>query len=332
MARELKAILTISLPETKALAVSANGKWLAAADEKFDTVHVLDAENGKPIAKLGGHEIVDGVYFSPDGSTLIPTDFEGELRIYDTKTWKIRHTLGKKGTAVAFARDSKTVAVGMKKTVSIFNVASGRELLKIDPAGKVRVDKIVYSPDGKTIAVGPGKLTNLWDVGSGRPAGSFTNKGDVMRILFSPDGKTLATCGSPGRATLWDRASGKSIVLNHGATVCDVAFCANAKQVITAGADAQAKLWNAADGSPMRSLTASTPDDWIYFVAMSPTAKHAITSSAAGSAILWDATTWEQLATMPGRPSSNCPSSPRWYPDGKRFAMAMTDAVRVYEL
>ena len=140
MSRELKPTMTIKLPETKALAVSADGKWLAVAD--FEVVHVLDGKSGKPIAKLDGHEIVDGVHFSPDGTTLIPTDFEGESRIYDTKTWKTRHVLGKKCTAVAFSRDSKTVAVGMKKAVSIVDVASGKELLKIDPAGKVRIDKI----------------------------------------------------------------------------------------------------------------------------------------------------------------------------------------------
>jgi WD40 repeat protein len=340
MPRELKPSLTINLPQAKSLAVSPDGKYIAASNEDYDTVHVFAAKDGKPLAKLDGHGLVDYLAFSPafspDGATLLPADRSGEVRLYDTKTWSVRHVLGKKANYVAHAPDGKSLAVGSKKAVTIYDSKTAQPLVTIDPAAKMRTDHIVYSPDGKTIAVGPGKLTNLWDAKTGKPAGSVTNSGDIMRIAFSPNGKMFATAGDNVR--LWDapgaRAGGTArAVLEHDKTVCDVAWTPDGKQLVTVGGDPSIRVWNVADGSLAKQFPAAGGSDWIYFIELSPTASHAVSLSPSPTGtFLFDAKTWQPLATIPGRPSANNASPPAWYPTGKRFAIAGEDAINVYDV
>jgi WD40 repeat protein len=90
-----------------------------------DTVHVWDAASGRRVSTLSGHS--GGVWdfaFSPDGSRLATTGFDGTIWIWDPRSGEPLQVLrGHRGavTAVAFSPDgSRLASVGAEGTVRVW--------------------------------------------------------------------------------------------------------------------------------------------------------------------------------------------------------------------
>src|SRR5258708_422309 len=88
----------------------------------------------KERATLKGHlRIVAFVAFSPEGKTLAAVDPEG-VRLWNVSTGKVKAFLRGDAGTVAFAPDSKTIAVGgggilgasFTEEVKLWNVADGK--------------------------------------------------------------------------------------------------------------------------------------------------------------------------------------------------------------
>jgi WD40 repeat protein len=98
---------------------------------------------------------------------------------------------------VAFAADGKTLASSSwDGTIRLWDVASGKELHKLDEASKLAIG-VALSADGKTAATGAQGAekkynVKLWDVPEGKEREKLGEDGDVQALAFSPDGKTLA--------------------------------------------------------------------------------------------------------------------------------------------
>jgi WD40 repeat protein len=164
----------------QALAISADGKYVAFGGRASNELVVLDLASGKEARRLSPragpvhHGATHSLAFTPDGRFLVEGGGNG---------------------------------------VSVWGVASGK-LLRRFPGGEYSAPgapaPLALSPDGKSIAVASGNVLSLRSLADGklRHAGAG-HAGAVGRIAFSADGKRLLSSGDALR--LWDADSGKQL-------------------------------------------------------------------------------------------------------------------------
>jgi WD40 repeat protein len=127
--RAERAALRPKAAELRSVAFSPDGKWLAAGT-RYGLVKVWDADRRTEVATLRGHAgDVWAVAFSPGGDTLASGDGDwnrpGDVRLWDTKTWRERARLAHTGEvlSLAFAPKGNVLAAGSwDRTVRVWDL------------------------------------------------------------------------------------------------------------------------------------------------------------------------------------------------------------------
>jgi RNA polymerase sigma factor (sigma-70 family) len=169
---------------------------------------------GRP-QKYPAQEVkVNAVRFSPDGRTCAAA-VGSDLFLLDASTGQeLFKVPGGQPPVVslAFSPDGRTlVSGGWDKVIHLWDVASGRELLRVDAGGFVNA--VALAPDGRTFAAATGWVKDgeirLLDGRTGqmllrlRGHESYTGA-----LAFAPDGKTLASGHRDTTALVWDLTPG----------------------------------------------------------------------------------------------------------------------------
>ncbi|MDA3646549.1 hypothetical protein LZ318_25425 [Saccharopolyspora indica] len=154
--------------DVDAVALSPDGKTLAAAMGSAMGVQLWDVATGRPVGAALGSATVNSVQFSPDGETLATGLLLGGAQLWDVATGqRIGPTLGSGGLV-----------------------------------------SVAFSPDGETLAATAdatnGGGVQLWDVATGRQIGPTVGNSVLVSVAFSPDGRTLATADPYVGAQLWN--------------------------------------------------------------------------------------------------------------------------------
>ena len=152
-------------------------------------VHVYETESGELIKNL---EISTGSYgglspvFSPDGSVLAVGNRNSFTKLFDTKTWQLRHVLRKAMThEIAFSPDGKTLAAGyVDGTLGLWDVGTGAARHMVESGGH-RIHSVAWNSTGDLLV-------------TAGPAGRW----------LSDDKKWL---DRPGRVLLWNPKTGEIV-------------------------------------------------------------------------------------------------------------------------
>jgi WD40 repeat protein len=132
----VRRVLRPKAAELRSVAFSPDGKLLAAGT-RYGLVKVWDPTTGQELATIEGHAgDVWAVAFAPDSGTLASGDGDwnrpGDVRLWDTATWKERGKLTHSGEVLclAFAPNKPLLAAGSwDKTVRLWDLT---ETLKAD--------------------------------------------------------------------------------------------------------------------------------------------------------------------------------------------------------
>lgn len=140
---------------------------------------VLDRHQSAEHQANRSQPAVSQVRFSPDGQTLVATDADSQIWLWDAATGDLRVNLAQ--------------VPGMDISAS-------------------RPPAIAFSPDSRRLITNHRSLSRpaltqeiqLWDVQTGERVDGFrAHSNAVESILFSPDGSLIATAGIEGEVQLW---------------------------------------------------------------------------------------------------------------------------------
>jgi RNA polymerase sigma factor (sigma-70 family) len=177
--------------------------------------HIVLSADGKRLAAIGLKTDPGGMLF-PSGLAWHADNYLGlwdvaegkEIRRFSVPTQKDRRPTGL--VMAAFPPDGKTLlAVGLDSFTCCWDLATGKETLRLDVGGPVRAAAL--SPNGKTLAVLALSSIRLFDLPGGKertPTGGHRNA--VLFTLLTPDGQTAVTAEAGESDILgWDTAPGR---------------------------------------------------------------------------------------------------------------------------
>jgi WD40 repeat protein/serine/threonine protein kinase/tetratricopeptide (TPR) repeat protein len=313
------------------LAVSPDGKTLAAATEVIDSVAAparavrWDLDAGRPIEPPLGHQgSVRMVTFSPDGKSLLTASADRTAQIWDAATGQPVGAPLKHPQAVLVARfspDGRTVATGGNDgAVRWWDAATGALLIGTVPVHKLRMPDLAYSPDGSMLVT----------------AGAAAGRAGMVHVFRLA--RSLSRPPAKGKEALvkaaWALGDGEAWFKRQMAS-----YSPDATRAVVGGGDGYAHLWDAATGQP-----ASVPDGlapplrnafpFVAVTAYSPDGRFAVTSSfdqrVVGEVRLWDAASGRQIGHP--LPHRNYVSAMAFTPDSAVLATGGYDhAVHLWD-
>jgi WD40 repeat protein len=173
---------------------SPDGKYIALAGEKDDTLRLLDTGEFRQVHGFTGSA---AFFFSPDGSLLATFDSEGNLRVWDVAARKERYKWQMAPIAIpkalAIAPDGKTLAAISEYELRLWDLTNGQEIRWKEKA-RLFTQWLTFSPDSKEIIVQPGDSTMRW---LERDTGKEVRQIRGELVATSADGKRLALFNSP---------------------------------------------------------------------------------------------------------------------------------------
>jgi WD40 repeat protein len=299
-----------------ALALSPDGLTAAVGIDRG--IQLVDVRTGHVRRATGGSAgRPTWALFSPDGATVVSTNLDGTVSLWDAESATPRATLRGHWNSVqqpAFSPDGKTLyTVSHDGTAIAWDMTGKRGLGRtftfthdrtISQAG-LDGHPGAFSPDARLIAVGlKERGIALWDARRLVPLGAplLETGGEVKSLSFSPDGRRLAAASDDGALTLWDVRSRARLRKLSGE---GVAFSPDGKTLAVSSGDLGTsgggglKLWDAASGASLGEIGARDTSDPSF----SADGKMIATARGwEGGADVWDVDSRTPIATVKGQP------------------------------
>ncbi|MHB1424934.1 MAG: sigma-70 family RNA polymerase sigma factor [Gemmataceae bacterium] len=241
------------------LALSPDGKLLAACGYNDNTIRLWDPVSRKEVRVFKGHTApIDSVAWSADGKMLASGSRQDKsLRIWDAATgkqcWTTAIGLDWK-IAVALSPNGRSVAVGgfQNGVIRLWSAETGKELRNMTTHQQF-VDTLAFSPDGSALASGGlSGAIHLWEPATGRLLRQWDTKmGWINHLVFARDGRTLVSGHKDGSVHLWEAATGKERVCfqGHRGGVRAVAISRDGRSIASGSEDTTILVWDTTGGA-----------------------------------------------------------------------------------
>lgn len=282
-----------------AIALSVDRSLLAVATWKG--VDIWDVKAKK--ARSFGTDSGPSLSFSRDGEEIaVALGHTVQLLNVQTGETRILDKSGKSTvTAVAFAPDGKTIAIGSDdETIRIWDRQSNEFALLGE--GRGRTLGLAFSPDGKTLVSGTSESIKLWNIQTKRPTILTADTG-ASAVQFSSDGQNIvAASNTDWTIRVWDVDSLHMRILGkHDAWVHSVAFSPDKTKVASASGyytDFSLRVWDTKTGDMLILEVNSNAFAGCAFISDAKL----VSGNHTGSIRIWDVPS--QLATKPRNTST----------------------------
>jgi dipeptidyl aminopeptidase/acylaminoacyl peptidase len=202
-----------------------------------------------------------------------------ELRRLPTSAGEVSHD-------AAFAPDGKTLAVGCRLGVQLWDLTTGSLVRQIPEVDAVSVR---FSPDGSLLAAsGRDEAIHLWDWRTGKERHRL--QAATVTLAFSPDGRTLASGNRDGLISLWDVASGKEVgqLPGHANAVHALAFSPDGRRLASGGFDSVVRVWEIWSSKEVLHFAGHAGP--VTAVSFSPDGWNLVSGSEDTTLLVWDVT------------------------------------------
>jgi len=338
-----------------AMVVSPTGDRIAAATTD-GMIHVLQSENGQPLAKLIGHSgRIHGLDISADGKWLVSAANDHTALVWQLdKPGQRPLTLsGHYGPvfAASFAPDGKQIATaGEDGRVIVWSFAAEAggqpQQQKVFVGHQGTVFAVAFSPDSKQVAsAGYDKRVHVWRpddisdvrlselVTTGQPLSPQSSRvleghrGPVRTVQFAPNGEYVVSGGDDNTLRVWEVATGRPYaeLRGHSRPVQTCAIAADGSQVFSGGQDGEIKLWDLVDYRPApQGIALAGHADAVLAAAFSPDGSRVITAGGDHAARVFASDTGVRQATL-AEGHDFLTSRAAYFADGKRLLTAGGD-------
>ncbi|GCE22951.1 WD40 repeat domain-containing protein [Dictyobacter kobayashii] len=284
---------------------SPDGSLIATVNAT--NLYIWEASTGSTIAIYRPTSTyIQSIDWSPTGTSIVSGHMYGEVL-----TWNIvsrdarpltRTYLGQQGTensrytivaSVAYAPGGKLLAAARCKTIFIWDVETGEEVLvyrghENELEHTLGVRRLCWSPDGQYLASCSEDVIQVWDVRTGQHIQQFSGDSEqVMDLAWSPtDGRIAVAQGTD--ISIWEASSGKRLAIysEHLQKTIAVSWSPDGQMLASVGSEQDTvHVWTAANGliskgyvyrghSPSSSVFAGVKDaHWL------PDGKHIVSSA-----------------------------------------------------
>jgi WD40 repeat protein len=320
------------------VALSPDGKLVAAIDLLGAVAHVWDAGTGAPLAELRNDASrFASLAFSADGRWLA-TSGGNDVRVFDARTWTQALTLaGPRIHNLAFDPTGPRLVTGAAGgDAAIWAIPGGERLHHLRDVGEP-VDAVAFSPDGKlVVTANHDGAEQIWDAGSGSLRSQLNPRhSQILSVEFDRTSKLVLAASADGAVVVTDAALGMPVtVLDGPASIMGAHFDPSSRLVVGAFLDGTARVW---DATPPYRRASSPPisDDCGIITSREPDRRFMAVGCRDHSTRVWDTLHDQLLAELPSvtQIDGNWPSVfPAVSAAGDRAAIARGNAVEIYEL
>ncbi len=198
----------------------AANRILIAGDDGH--VRILDIDRKALVADFPCSSRVASGSFSPYGNFVAALSAEGAVSIFDVNHENLVRTLsgGEAGFNLAFSKDGKRLAAATGDFAYVWDVNTGRELLKATHAASSEtltpqqwIVDVAISPNGKFLAYAArgDSFIRVWNVDTGRQLLALKHNSAAVGVAFNADGTKLGTGSYDGTARVWELPSGTEL-------------------------------------------------------------------------------------------------------------------------
>lgn len=265
--------------------------------------------------RLSGHtDDVWDAQWSPDGSRIGTSSYDGTARIWDAATGEellvLEHPAGVR--FFDWSPDGTHMVTASRDGFArVWDAGSGALLVEVAAPEGDFFFVPSWSPDGSRFAAATAvePVVAIFDAATGAPVTRFKPFW-AHRVPWSPDGTRIVTGGYEWG--IWDVSTGEALMTRDDYHVYNAAWSPDGERLVLGHPDGEARVFDTTSGEELLLFTGHS--DIVWHASWSPNGERIASGDQSGEVRVWDAETGAEVLSFR---APDAVYSVNWSPDGQ---------------